>query len=236
MTTAFILAGGLGLRLRKKVLGIPKPMAPINGYPFLEYLLNYWALQGITKFVLSVCYLSEIIIKHFGNRYKNIPIEYFIEQSPMGTGGGLLRFSSKVKNDFIILNGDTFLNASLKSLNNLKSVSKADMVISLVKKKDKNRYDQIMLNPKKKITKIVKSKIFYSNFVNGGVYLVSPGIFGKIKNSYKKKCSLESDIIPRLLLDEYNLVGLKHYGKFIDIGLPSDYKKAKSILHKLYFK
>ena len=234
MTTAFILAGGLGLRLRTEISEVPKPMAPINGHPFLEYLLNYWALQGITKFVLSVYYLNKIIIKHFGNKYKNIPIEYFIEQSPMGTGGSLLKYSSKVKKDFIVLNGDTFLNTSLKNLKNLKSISKSDMVMTLVKKNNKKRYEQVIVNQKKKITKMIKSKIASSNFVNGGVYLVNPSIFDRFKNIKKKTYSLESDIIPRLLSDKCSLVGLKHYGKFIDIGLPSDYKKAKSVINKLY--
>ena len=55
--TAIILAGGLGTRLRAAVPDLPKPMAPIAGRPFLEYLLDYWAAQGIRRFILSVGHL-----------------------------------------------------------------------------------------------------------------------------------------------------------------------------------
>ena len=233
MTTAFILAGGLGLRLRREVSGIPKPMAPINGHPFLEYLLNYWVLQGVTKFILSVCYLHKNIIKYFGNSFKNIPIVYFIEKFPMGTGGGLLKICSQIKGDFIVLNGDTFLNISLSELHDLKRVTKADMVLTIVKKKAKKRYEQVLVNQKKIVTKIVKSNIINSNFINGGVYLINSMVLNKIKNNFYKNCSFESEVLPKLLLKGYLLAGLKHNGKFIDIGLPSDYKRAKIILKKL---
>jgi D-glycero-alpha-D-manno-heptose 1-phosphate guanylyltransferase len=54
MITAVILAGGMGKRLRIAVPNLPKPMAPIKGRPFLEYLLDYWINQGVKKFILSV--------------------------------------------------------------------------------------------------------------------------------------------------------------------------------------
>ncbi len=63
-TEAIILAGGLGTRLRTVVSDIPKPMAPVQGRPFLEYLMDYWIEQGIQRFILSVGYLAEIIESH----------------------------------------------------------------------------------------------------------------------------------------------------------------------------
>ena len=114
MTIAYILAGGYGKRLKKVVPNLPKPMALIEKKPFLEYLLDYWIDEGVTKFIISVGYLKDIIIKHFGNKYKNIPIEYFVEKSPLGTGGGLIFISNQLSDPFIVLNGDTFFEVSLK--------------------------------------------------------------------------------------------------------------------------
>ena len=65
INTAVILAGGFGTRLRSVVREVPKPMAPINGKPFLEILLNYWIKQGVNDFILSVGYKHEIIENHF---------------------------------------------------------------------------------------------------------------------------------------------------------------------------
>ena len=75
MTTAIVLAGGLGTRLRAEVPNVPKPMAPINMRPFLEYLMDYWIDQGVDRFVLSIGYKSQIIIDHFGSSYKGIPLD-----------------------------------------------------------------------------------------------------------------------------------------------------------------
>ena len=62
MTIAYILAGGYGKRLKKVVPNLPKPMALIEKKPFLEYLLDYWIDEGISKFIISVGYLKNIII------------------------------------------------------------------------------------------------------------------------------------------------------------------------------
>ena len=89
MTTAIVLAGGLGTRLRTVVPDWPKPMAPVAGKPFLTYLLDYWIGQGIDHFVLSVGYRHEAIIDYFGDSYHGVLIDYVIETEPLGTGGAL---------------------------------------------------------------------------------------------------------------------------------------------------
>ena len=76
MTSAVILAGGLGTRLRSVVSDLPKPMAPINGKPFLERLINYWVGQGVDHFVLSVGYMHHTVIDYFGNDYDGARIDY----------------------------------------------------------------------------------------------------------------------------------------------------------------
>ena len=96
MTTAVILAGGLGTRLRSAVPDLPKPMAPVAGRPFLEHLLDYWIAQGINRFVLSVGYRHESIVDHFGVAYKSAELLYAIEETPLGTGGALLLAAGKV--------------------------------------------------------------------------------------------------------------------------------------------
>mgnify|MGYP006438891509 FL=1 len=103
MITAIILAGGLGTRLKDTVPMVPKPMAPINHRPFLEYLMDYWILQGVTKFILSVGYLKDLIINHFGNKYKGISIEYVVESEQLGTGGGLLLASKNLESFLLFL-------------------------------------------------------------------------------------------------------------------------------------
>ena len=112
---AIILAGGLGRRLRAAVPDVPKPMAPINDHPFLEYLIDYWISQGVDRFVLSVGYKHEIIKRHFGTRYKGIDVDYAVEDQPLGTGGGLLLALKRLRRTgpSLIMNGDTFFKVDL---------------------------------------------------------------------------------------------------------------------------
>ncbi len=60
MQQIIILAGGLGTRLRSVVPDLPKCMAPVNGKPFLAYVINYFQQQGIQNFIFSLGYKHEI--------------------------------------------------------------------------------------------------------------------------------------------------------------------------------
>ena len=74
---AIILAGGLGTRLRE-VIGedIPKSMAPVDGRPFLEYLLAYLDKWGVDRVIMATGNKHEAIEEHFGDRYNDQEIIY----------------------------------------------------------------------------------------------------------------------------------------------------------------
>ncbi len=64
---AVILAGGRGERLRPLTDNFPKPMVPVNGRPFLEYLVDLLKRNGIVEIVLLLGYLPDMIMDHFGD-------------------------------------------------------------------------------------------------------------------------------------------------------------------------
>ena len=108
---AVILAGGLGTRLRSVLRDLPKPMAPISGKPFLEYIFQSLGEYGIKEYLLLVGYESEKIINYFKNKKNTgIMIDYSQEPKPLNTGGALLNAWNKLQNEFIVLNGDTFFD------------------------------------------------------------------------------------------------------------------------------
>jgi D-glycero-alpha-D-manno-heptose 1-phosphate guanylyltransferase len=86
---AIVLAGGFGTRLRQVVPDLPKPMAPVAGRPFLEILLSTLAKKGFTRVVLSLGFMSEKIIAHFGDRYLGMELVHEVELQPLGTGGAI---------------------------------------------------------------------------------------------------------------------------------------------------
>ncbi|MDC7794340.1 sugar phosphate nucleotidyltransferase, partial [Campylobacter coli] len=113
---AIVLAGGLGTRLRSVVQALPKPMAPINGKPFLAFVLEYLKKQGITEIILSVSYKYELIQEYFKDEFHGIKIHYNIEKELVGTGGAIKDALKFVKNEVYVLNGDTFFDIDLKKL------------------------------------------------------------------------------------------------------------------------
>ena len=227
---AIILAGGLGTRLRGTVPGLPKPMAPIRNRPFLEHQMDYWIKQGINRFILSVGYLKELIIEHFGNTYKGIPIEYAIENEPLGTGGGLLLAEKGLTEPFLVLNGDTFIEVGLENLYEFHLERKSEWTFSLFRTSQFERYMGMDVSPNGEILSLKSESKKSSGLANGGVYLIEPSVLGSLAFKAGDKASLEDELLPNFISNGGVLYGKECKGKFIDIGVPEDYYQAIDIL------
>src|SRR4051794_27105472 len=85
-----ILAGGFGTRLGELTRGLPKPMIPINGRPYLERVVESFARCGLRDIVLLTGYRAEVIEEHFGDGANfGVTIAYSRETEPLGTGGAI---------------------------------------------------------------------------------------------------------------------------------------------------
>lgn len=101
---ALILAGGFGVRLRELVHGQPKHMVAINGRPFLRHLVTMLIKRGIREIVFAVGYLPQPI----KNEFKEY--DFSEDDRPMGTAGSLKNAQRFLKSDFLMINGDTYLD------------------------------------------------------------------------------------------------------------------------------
>jgi D-glycero-alpha-D-manno-heptose 1-phosphate guanylyltransferase len=233
MTTAVVLAGGLGTRLRSVVADRPKPMAEVAGRPFLEHLMTYWAKQGIKKFILSVGYRADIIERHFGNSFEGSEVEYVCETESMGTGGALLLCKERISSteSFLLLNGDTFFSVDLQSLKGLARQIDADWVLSLFRARDRNRFLAISINNLGLISfdKLGNSE---SNgqltWANGGVYWVNPRALKTFTGS-RTSLSLESELFAKCVDQGQVFCGFRSDSTFVDIGIPEDYARAQTM-------
>lgn len=232
MTAAIVLAGGLGTRLRGEVPDLPKPMAPVAGRPFLEYLLDYWIAQGISRFVLSVGYRHEAISGHFGNSYRGVPIDYAIEKLPLGTGGGLVLAAQKLDSaaPFVVLNGDTYFAVDLKALAAFAQTNRADWCFSLFRANEAGRYMGMGVDADGRITSLKSGTGAPGRLANGGVYWVGADARDPGQFPAGIKLSIEDDIFPAAMAAGRRLYGLEFPGTFIDIGVPADYHRAASLL------
>lgn len=230
MTTAIILAGGLGTRLRETVPGLPKPMAPIHGRPFLEFQMDYWIQEGVQKFIISVGYLYQIIMDHFGSCYQGIPVKYVIEKTPLGTGGGMLLAAKEVNEPFLLLNGDTFFEVNLEILLKFHYTTNSDWTFSLFRTNDVVRYMGMDVSKEGRILSLKSDNKQSEQLANGGVYLVNPSVLKQFEPQIGIKLSLEDGILPAILNINAVVSGIECQGNFIDIGVPDDYFRASEIL------
>lgn len=230
--TAVILAGGLGTRLRAAVSEVPKPMAPINGHPFLEYQMDFWFKQGIRRFILSVGHMHELISSHFGSHYREAALEYVVEEFPMGTGGGLLLSLKHLSNanPFLLLNGDTFFDVSITGLLKCHLFSGAAVTFSLFRTSEEERYMGMRLSDDGRILSLGDKQNQSGVLANGGVYIVDQKALNGYPSPSKQALSLEIDIFPELLKSEAGIWGYESSGLFIDIGVPEDYFRAQDVL------
>lgn len=232
MTSAIILAGGLGTRLRSAVPDLPKPMAPIGGRPFLEHQLDYWIAQGVSRFVLSVGYRREIIVNHFGDGYRGAELVYAIEEEPLGTGGALLLAAKKLDADesFLVLNGDTYFAVNLQALVAFACQHDADWCFSLFHPGEEGRYMGMDVSPQGRITSLKSGNGRPGRPANGGVYWLHSRALLNCGFTAGKKLSLEDEIAPAAVAAGQRVFGCEFPGTFIDIGVPADYQRAATLL------
>lgn len=226
---AIVLAGGLGTRLRPLVSDRPKPMAEINGRPFLAYLLDDLTTKGINRIILSVGHLHEMIRNFFGTLYKGCEVVYAVENSPLGTGGGLrLALESALSEELFVVNGDTWFPVPFELPEEIYRRQQADMVIVLRKVEDASRYGTIGMAPDGRIIAFrEKTGSATPGLINGGVYLVKSNLFASAK--LPPRFSLETDFLEKST-SRKRLFGVISDAPFLDIGLPETYGKAAQIL------
>ncbi|MBK9284237.1 MAG: nucleotidyltransferase family protein [Sphingobacteriaceae bacterium] len=235
MNEAIILAGGFGTRLKNVVSDVPKPMAPVNGQPFLVYLVNYLKHYGVNKIVFSTGYLGEVIEQYFGKEFNNISIEYSLENSPLGTGGGIRLAMNKITGEQCwVLNGDSFFDVDLKKMYQLHENSKVEMSIALRKVPNASRYGCVEVDSVNNITVFnEKSAVTAAGLINGGVYLLNKKYF--LTNTIPDtNFSIERDCFPESVKQK-QISGFEFNGFFIDIGIPEDYNKAQNDFKKFKY-
>ena len=226
---AIILAGGFGTRLQSVVKDVPKPMADINGRPFLAYLFDYAISNGVERVVLSVGYKREVIERYFGNSYKGAKIEYCVEDSPLGTGGAIkMALGMCMDKNTLVLNGDTFFAVNLSSFADAHNKTTSLVSLALKPMECFDRYGCVALDGDT-VVSFEEKKYCDSGLINGGVYLLNRDILPTL-NCLPDIFSFEKDFLESKIAD-IRPYGFIDNGYFIDIGIPEDYERAKEELN-----
>lgn len=223
---AIILAGGRGTRLQECIKGIPKPMAPINDIPFLEILLSRIVFYGFTRIYISVGYLADVIIDYFGDSFKDIPLVYVNETSPLGTGGAIKRCLDCINgNSAFVFNGDSFSDVDPTFFTEFSSKPSIVLKESI----DSSRFGSVLVGNNEILgfTEKAASDSGLLSLINLGIYFLPKHIFADFNMS--PPFSFEIDFLP-YIVHKIKFKPFIHRGLFIDIGTPLSYLDSQFLL------
>lgn len=219
-----ILAGGLGIRLRPVIPDHPKVLAPIHGRPFITILLDQLRAVGINRIILCTGYKAGIVKDRIGEKYKNVNILYSEESQPLGTGGAIKLAQGKISSEiFVVMNGDSYVNAKLSRFFDWFESAEHAAAIYLTKVNNIKRYGHIVTSKDGEVEKFIeKGSSCGPGWINAGIYMLNKKLFKSIPEA--KSFSLENHFFPSLI--GKGLYGYQYKTEFIDIGTPESFFKA----------
>ena len=222
---AFVLAGGLGTRLKPRFGELPKPLAPLGGRPFLVRQLEWLRDHGIRRAVLLTGFGAGQVQAALGDGAAlGITLEYSVETEPLGTGGALALARPFVDGPALVVNGDTLGQADPWTMERDRWERGALGCVALYRVADARSRGRVDLAGERAARFIEKDEQFSGPaWVNGGQYVFSPE-FGRELPAGAS--SLERDVLPRLAA-EGRLHGHTCEGRFWDIGTPEEFERAE---------
>lgn len=226
-----VLAGGLGTRIRHVLGEVPKVLAPINGRPFLAYLLDRLVAQGSRRVVLSLGHLAERVAEYLArNPRDDIEVLTCVEPEPLGTAGALRHVRAMLRSDpVLVMNGDTHIDADLAWFAASHRASGAEASMLCLELDEAGRYGRVEIDAQGRVERFIeKDPDFVGRAtINGGVYLFSAALLDRLAAGQGP--SLERDVLERLSPGGIH-AALAEGSAFVDIGTPRSLAHAAAVL------
>jgi NDP-sugar pyrophosphorylase family protein len=223
---AFVLAGGLGTRLRPRFGDLPKGLAPLGGRPFLAHLLEWLAAAAVRDVVLCAGFGAERLREALGDGAAfGVRLEYSIETEPLGTGGALRLAWRHVDGPALVVNGDTLVTCDPWEIERARWEHGAEGAVALYRVTDAVSRGRVECDDEGRVTRFVEKDSAHSGpaWVNGGLYAFSPRLWKRLGSG---PGSLERDVLPGVAA-EGRLRGVALEGDFFDIGTPEEWERAE---------
>ncbi len=227
-----ILAGGRGSRISHLLKGIPKPLAPVCGAPFLEWVLRFYANQGLNNFYISSGYMADEIDR-FVNKIQSrrYTLTTVRETQPLGTGGAFLnvvRTTNTKPKAWLICNGDSIAIAKLDVLlDQTRLLDDFDGAMLGIRVPDASRYGSLSINNRGVLEGFLEKKPG-KGIINAGVYLLNNKLIDKFPS--KVPLSFEYDVFPHLLSIGARIKVMALEAPFLDIGTEGSLKESEMFI------
>ncbi|MCS7044811.1 MAG: nucleotidyltransferase family protein [Gemmataceae bacterium] len=223
----FILAGGLGTRLRPVVPDVPKVLAPVGGRPYLAHLLERLAETGLRQAVLLTGYQAEAIEAAFGDRFGLLTLRYSRESTPLGTAGAArLGLAKTDAATIVLMNGDSWCAVDLLALVRRHKRRRADATMVITSVPDVSRYGAVRCDASDRVVGFAeKNEGGGPGWINAGIYVIRRPLLAALPSG--RPLALERDVLPKWL-SRTKVVAYRSLGPFLDIGTPESYAAASA--------
>lgn len=223
---AIVLVGGLGTRLRAVVNDVPKPLAPVVGRPFLGWVLDRLAAEGMRRIILATGYMSELVEQSIGSEWAGMRIVYSREEKPRGTGGAIRLAAESLERDAAhVMNGDTFLRYSLAQLESATTHADAWVGMALALVDDVGRYGALRLE-NGRVVDFQEKGGSGAGYINAGCYFMTRHALQALPQ--QDAFSFETEVL-QPLVSQRRVAAFVQTDSFVDIGVPEDYMRAQTM-------
>jgi NDP-sugar pyrophosphorylase family protein len=230
---AFILAGGLGTRLRSRFGDLPKSLVPVGGKPFLRRQLEWLAAAGIREVVLCLGHGADAVREALGDGAAlGMTLHPSVEEEPLGTGGALQLAARHVTGPCLVVNGDTLPACDPWALERTRWEVSRVGAVAVFRVEDASGSGRVELEPDGRVARFVEKDAAHAGpaWVNGGLYAFAPELWCRMPSPPGGRpatpFSLERDLLPALASGG-RLVALASDGGFLDIGTPEGWERAE---------
>jgi mannose-1-phosphate guanylyltransferase / phosphomannomutase len=231
-TSALILAGGFGTRMRSAFGTLPKPLVPLAGRPILFRIIDDLLIQGINDICVTVHYMSDMIIERTQQEFGS-KIKFSKEETPLGTGGSVLLALPFLQETFLVINGDMLIAFNYKSLLKFHLENNFQATLTLHHGDNPNDADLVSISE----TFLVENMYFRPRsseplpptFVNAGISILNKRC---LDSKRVEQLNFERDIVSGIILKQNNLkVGGYFTNELIkDLGTPERLLEAARLL------
>ncbi len=234
--TAVILVGGFGTRIKHLLGKLPKPLALVNGKPFLYWIIYNLRFNGANEILLLTHYENTQIERFAENiTDDSCPIKCLHEMIPEGTGGAILSATRLVNlpEIFVAINGDSLILENFNEAISVVNKGSAGAIIG-VKTSDASRFGTLNFTKNGQLNKFEEKKLG-SGTINAGVYVLRKSMLQKYEK-INRPLSLEHDIFPAMLEAKEDIRVIESDAEFLDIGTEASFSLAEEFVRRHFKK
>ncbi|MBU1042398.1 MAG: nucleotidyltransferase family protein [Proteobacteria bacterium] len=219
-----LMAGGRGQRLRPLTDLCPKPLLRIGDKPILEIILENFVAQGFRNFFISINYMAEKVVEHFGDGSRfGVSITYLREDEPLGTAGALTLLPEAPHLPFLVMNGDLLTKVNFEHLLDFHASQEAEATMCVRPYTSQIPYGVVHVEDHQLVR--LEEKPSQTVFVNAGIYALSPSALPLIP---KGAAFDMPTLFEALMAQKRRALAFPVREYWIDIGRMGDYEQAQS--------